>query len=94
MSAMRNEFALVFKWGGNDWVQIGSKLEPEVENNHKYGSGIELIQLKSGNLVVAVMMTKNGGEVRMYDYDVHQNGDWVERSGRITSQASRQTQLL
>jgi len=50
VSAMRDEFALVFKWDGNDWVQIGSTLEPEVKNDHKYGSGIELIKLPSGNL--------------------------------------------
>ena len=91
VSAMRDEFALVFKWDGNDWVQIGSTLEPEVKNDHKYGSGIELIKLPSGNLVVAVVMTTNGGEVRIYDYDVNLNGtdsDWVERSGRITSPGS------
>ncbi len=92
IGAKTDEFVLVFKWNGLDWVQLGNTVEPEVKSNHEYGSGITLKRLASGNLVLAVVMKNDGGEVRVYDFDLNQNDDnstdWVERSGRITSQGS------
>lgn len=78
IGAMYAEFVLIFGWDENvdDWVQVGSKLEPELKNHERYGAGVKLTKLPSGNLVVATVMTSDGlsnlnmGEIRIYDYDV------------------------
>ena len=86
-----SEFVLVFEWDEeiDDWVQLGSKLEPAVKNGDLYGVGVELKQLVSGNLVLAVLTADGDGNVMIYDYDTSQtNGDWIERGGRVTSPGS------
>lgn len=85
------EFVLVFEWDEeiDDWVQLGRKLEPAVKNEDLYGVGVELKQLVSGNLVLAVLTADGDGNVMIYDYDTSQtNGDWIERGGRVTSPGS------
>ncbi len=92
VGAEREEFVLVFKWNGLDWVQLGSILEPTIKNNREYGSGVALKKMVSGKLVLAVLETKDGGEVRVYEFDLKENNnvstDWVERNGLIASAGS------
>ena len=88
------DYALVFKWDGNDWVQVGRKLQldPPSSAFDEYGASVKLIQLPSGSLVVAVGIARYNrkGQIRVYDHlnDGNSGTDWIERSDRINSPSS------